>query len=90
MLGMDYDANAAHAIYLNVLYDFVADAIARGCRRVVMGRTALEMKSAIGAAARSMACWMRHGNPVGNRLIAPLVAQLRPSEWTPRSPFKDA
>jgi hypothetical protein len=89
MVGMDYAHNTEHGVYQNLLYDFVDEGIARGRRRVVMGRTALEMKSALGAAARPMACWMRHGNPLGNRLIGPLVARLEPSEWTPRNPWKE-
>jgi predicted N-acyltransferase len=90
MVGLDYAVNERFALYQNMLYDFVEAAIEAKCRRIVMGRTALEMKSAIGAHAAPMACWMRHSNPVGNRLIAPLVAQLEPSQWTQRSPFKES
>lgn len=54
-----------------------------------MGRTALEIESSIGAVPRAMVCYMRHANPLGNRLIAPLVAQIIPTPWTPRSPFRD-
>ena len=89
MVGLDYDHNVEHGIYQNALYDFVGDAIARGARELSMGRTALEIKSSIGAVPRPMTCFMRHANPLGNRLIAPLIAQIQPEEWTPRSPFKD-
>jgi hypothetical protein len=89
MVGLDYEHNVEHGVYQNALYDFVADAIARRARRLHMGRTALEIKSSIGAVPRPMTCYMRHANPLGNRLIAPLVAQIVPDEWTPRSPFKD-
>lgn len=89
MVGLDYDHNIEHGIYQNALYDFVGDAITRGARELSMGRTALEIKSSIGAVARPMTCFMRHANPLGNRIIAPLIAQIEPTEWTPRSPFKD-
>lgn len=89
MVGLDYDHNVQHGIYQNALYDFVGDAIARKATRVAMGRTALEIKSSIGAMPSPMTCYMRHANPLGNRLIAPLIAQIEPEEWTPRSPFKD-
>lgn len=90
MVGLDYEHNTTHGIYQNALYDFVADAIACRATRLCMGRTALEIKSSIGAVPRPMTCYMRHANPLGNRLIAPLVAQIVPDEWTPRSPFRDA
>jgi hypothetical protein len=90
MVGLDYDHNLEHGVYQNALYDFVADAITRGARHLGLGRTALEIKSSIGAVPRPMTCYMRHTNPLGNRLIAPLIAQIAPEEWTPRSPFKDA
>jgi Acetyltransferase (GNAT) domain len=89
MVGLDYEHNHEHGIYQNALYDFVGDAIARGVRTLSMGRTALEIKSSIGATPRPMTCFMRHANPLGNRLIAPLVAQIAPTPWTPRSPFRD-
>jgi hypothetical protein len=90
MVGLDYRVSNDHGVYTSALYDFVADAIQRRASVLSMGRTALEIKSSIGAVARPMTCYLRHGNPVGNRLIAPLVAQLSPTPWTPRSPFKDA
>ncbi|MBC8069611.1 MAG: GNAT family N-acetyltransferase [Deltaproteobacteria bacterium] len=86
MVGLDYEHNHEHGIYQNALYDFVGDAIARGVRSLSMGRTALEIKSSIGATPRPMTCFMRHANPLGNRLIAPLVAQIEPTPWTPRNP----
>lgn len=90
MVGLDYRVSNDQGVYTSALYDFVADAIQRRASVLSMGRTALEIKSSIGAVPRPMTCYMRHGNPVGNRLIAPLVAQLTPTPWTPRSPFKDA
>lgn len=89
MVGLDYRVSQEHGVYTSALYDFVADAITRGASELSMGRTALEIKSSIGAVAQPMTCYMRHGNPVGNRLIAPLIAQISPTPWTPRSPFRD-
>lgn len=89
MVGLDYAHNIDHGVYQNALYDFISDGLERRVPRVCMGRTALEIKSAIGAVPEAATCYLRHANPVGNRLIAPLVAQIAPDEWTPRSPFKD-
>lgn len=89
MVGLDYVHNHEHGIYQNALYEFVGDAVARRARVLSLGRTALEIKSSIGATPRPMTCFLRHANPLGNRLIAPLVAQIAPTQWTPRSPFRD-
>lgn len=90
MVGIDYDHNLDHGIYPSTLYGFVDDAIAQRARELSLGRTALEIKSSIGALPRPMTCYLRHANPVGNRLLRPLVAQISPSPWSPRSPFREA
>jgi hypothetical protein len=87
MVGLDYRISQELGVYPAALYQFIADAIARGASTLSMGRTALEIKSSIGAVAEPMTCYLRHGNPVGNRLIAPIVGQLSPTPWTPRQPF---
>ncbi|MEM6996125.1 MAG: GNAT family N-acetyltransferase [Myxococcota bacterium] len=90
MVGLDYEHNVPHGVYQNALYDFIEDGLSRGATQVSMGRTALEIKSSIGATPQPVTCYMRHSNPLGNRLIAPLVAQIAPDEWAPRSPFKES
>lgn len=89
MVGLDYDVNVEHGVYQSALYQFVDDAIARGARELSMGRTALEIKSAVGATARPMTCYLRHANPVGNRIMRPLVAQIGPTPWSSHHPFRD-
>ena len=89
LVGLDYEHNVEHGVYQNALYDFIEDGLARRVPRVAMGRTALEIKSSIGATPTPVVCYLRHANPLGNRLIAPLVAQIEPEPWTPRSPFKE-
>lgn len=86
-LGLDYAVNTSHAVYQNILYDDVAEGLARGASRVWLGRTALEIKSAIGAAPRPLACFLRHRGPLSNRLLKPIFGFIRPSPWTPRNPF---
>lgn len=90
LVGLDYDHNVEHGVYQNALYDFIEDGLARRLPRIAMGRTALEIKSSIGATPTPVVCYLRHANPLGNRLMAPLIAQIEPEPWTPRSPFKDA
>ena len=86
-LGLDYDHNLDNAIYQNILYDHVVDAIEQRCTELYLGRTALEIKSTIGAQGRPIRCYMRHRNPASNTVVRPLFHFVKPTTWTPRNPF---
>lgn len=88
-IGMDYKQNRKHDIYQNILYDYVREGIERGMNKVNLGRTAAEMKSTIGARPHDLTCYLRHRNPVSNRIIKPFIDYLKPSEWVQRNPFKE-
>ncbi|MEO1518285.1 MAG: GNAT family N-acetyltransferase [Bacteroidota bacterium] len=88
-LGFERSYNRSHQIYLNILYDLVQHGIQRGAERVIFARTALEIKSSVGAIAHEMYCYMRHRNAISNNLLQPLLDYLRPdTDWHPRHPFK--
>lgn len=89
-LGFDANYNRSHQLYLNILYDLVEEAITAGCHDAVFSRTALEIKSSVGAEAQELHCWMRARVAIANPLIpivAPFIAPL--PEWEPRHPFKN-
>ncbi len=88
-VGLDYGPNREHEIYQNMLYDYVREGIECGLPQVHLGRTASEIKSTIGARAFDIACYVRHSNPISNRIIKPFIDYLQPSEWIPRNPFKE-
>ncbi len=88
-IGLDYEHNKTHALYQNILYDGVHLGIERGVSEVLFGRTAMEMKSTVGAVPKKLRCFMRHPNPVSNRLIKPIFNYIKTTDWTPRSPFKE-
>jgi hypothetical protein len=88
-LGLDYEHNRQHAVYQNILYDDVQAGIERGARNVWLGRTALEIKSGIGAVARPARCYIRHTGPLRNRVLKPIFGFLKPTQWTPRNPFPE-
>ncbi len=88
-IGLDYEFNNKHAIYQNILYDDIKMAIKKGKKYVIFGRTALEIKSAVGAQPAKMQCFIRHPNSISNKLLKPVFRHIKTSEWTPRSPFKD-
>ncbi|MEM9916611.1 MAG: GNAT family N-acetyltransferase [Bacteroidota bacterium] len=88
-LGFERSFNRSHQIYLNILYDLVQAGIDRNADRVIFARTALEIKSSVGAVAHEMHCYLRHRNSFSNRFLQPLLDYLRPdTDWQPRHPFK--
>ena len=88
-IGLDYEVNKELDIYQNILYDYVKEAIAENAARLFLGRTASEIKSTVGAKAYELKCYVRHRNPLSNRIIKPFIDYLTPTDWVPRSPFKE-
>lgn len=88
-IGIDYELNKQLELYQNILYDYVKEAIIIHTEQLILGRTASEIKSTIGAEAVELKCYIRHHNPLSNRIIKPFVDYLKPAEWIPRNPFKD-
>lgn len=88
-IGMKYEVNHEHAIYLNMLYDDVKTSITKKKSMLILGRTAMEMKSNIGAEPYEMCCYIRHSGPLLNRAFKPVFQYIRQTEWTQRSPFKE-
>jgi predicted N-acyltransferase len=88
-LGYEEAVNAEYQLYLNMLYDLVRLGIERGCERVVFGRTALEIKSSVGAQPEESHLYLRMQHRFVRRVSAPLLRYLIPQEhWVQRHPFK--
>lgn len=88
-IGVDYSINKAYELYQNILYDYLREAIEAGAKKLQLGRTASEIKSNLGARPHELTCYIRHRNPISNRIIKPFIDYLKPSEWIPRNPFKE-
>jgi predicted N-acyltransferase len=89
-LGFEKGLNHDFQLYLNILYDIVKIGIAAGCERIVFARTALEIKSSVGATAHQLWCYLRHQNSIANKFAGTLLDYLKPvEEWLPRHPFKE-
>lgn len=76
-------------IYLRLLHESLAQAIAFDCRRVSFGRTALEPKSRMGCAPQPTYIWARHRHPVLNQFVQPFLKLIEPVEAPQFTPFKD-
>lgn len=77
-------------IYLRLLHATIADAIAWRCRRLSLGRTALEPKAGLGAKPEPMNVWLRHRVPAMNWMLRGVLGAIPHAEAPERSPFKAA
>ncbi|MDX2000912.1 MAG: hypothetical protein SFW35_00640 [Chitinophagales bacterium] len=90
MLGMDRSLQKSHDLYLNILYTVAKTAIEKGANKVVMGRTAMEIKSSLGAEPHDMYVYARHVSNWKNVLLRPIMRRLTETKpWHQRTPFKD-
>jgi hypothetical protein len=89
-LGFEQSLNRDHQIYLNILYDIVNEGILRRAKKIIFARTAMEIKSSVGAVAEEMFCYLRARSSLTNKLfLKPVLEYLRPDhDWEPRHPFK--
>lgn len=88
-IGIDYHYNKEYALYQNILYLFIKEAINVKVKTLSFGRTALEMKTTVGAKPVDHAAYMRLNNKLLNKLVKPFLPSASPSNWIPRDPFKN-
>jgi hypothetical protein len=87
-IGFNRASNADLPIYHRLMHATIGDAMDLGCRRLSMGRTALEAKARLGARPVPLQVWIRHRQPVVNFFVRNLL-QLVPHDEAPeRNPFK--
>jgi predicted N-acyltransferase len=87
-IGFDRQVSASHPLYLGLLHASIGDAIEMGAKSLSLGRTALEPKARLGAKPQRMEVWMRHRQPVLNRLTRHLLGMVSHDEAPDRNPFK--
>lgn len=88
-LGYDSALNRPRQLYLSMLYDLVQAGIERKKTHIGFARTALAIKSSIGAEPEEMFTLVRSYNSLPNRIIPPIVKFLEPQQdWERRRPFR--
>ena len=88
-LGYDESIQREKMLYLNMLYDMIAYSINKGFKEIVFARTALEIKSSVGAKPIKMYGFMEHSNPIFNYYLPKVFRYLEPETiWQERNPFK--
>lgn len=88
-LGYDDTVQKEKMLYLTMLYDMVAYAIKKQFNHVIFARSAMEIKSSVGARSEEVYGMIKHTNPVLNFFMARLFLYFDPKiEWKARNPFK--
>ncbi len=88
-LGYCPKHNREHQLYLNMLFDMVEIGIYENKKSIIYARTALEIKSSVGAVPYQMKGFIKYEKPLLNRTIFSLFQFLKPKvDWEQRHPFK--
>jgi predicted N-acyltransferase len=89
-LGYDDSIQREKMLYLNMLYDMIGYAIKEQFKTVIFARTALEIKSSVGAKPIKMFGLMSHDNKLINRHLDFFFRYLEPETiWKERHPFQE-
>lgn len=89
-VGLNYDYNRDCSLYQNILYSLLNDSIKDGAKSIDLARTAMEIKSTIGAEPQEYRLMVKHLNGITNSIVKRFIQNIRPKEWTQRRPFKDS
>ena len=89
-LGYDENCQREKMLYLNMLYDMIGYSINKGYSRIIFARTALEIKSSVGAKPVEMFGFIQHSNRILNFFMSKFFKYFEPETvWQPRNPFKN-
>lgn len=87
-LGYNSTLNYTYQIYLNMLYRMIKHGVEQDYKHIIFARTAMEIKSSVGAKPLEMVMYMKHTNRLLNRILKWCVKLMTPKkEWQERHPF---
>ena len=88
-LGYDETHQYKNQLYLNMLYDMAHFGIGNNFTSIVYARTAMEIKSSVGAKPFPMNVYIKHSNVFMNISLKWIFKLMNPSQiWEERHPFK--
>jgi predicted N-acyltransferase len=88
-LGYDEKIQREKMLYLNMLYDMIGYSIKKKFKKIILGRTALEIKSSVGAEPEAMYGFIKHNNRLLQWQMPKIFNALQPVvNWQTRNPFK--
>ncbi|MGB3198985.1 MAG: GNAT family N-acetyltransferase [Saprospiraceae bacterium] len=89
-LGFEKKGNQREKVYTNILLNLIEQGIEHKISTIDFGRTALEIKSSVGAEEEKLFCYITHRSKLYNKFISKLLDFLKPEEpWIKRNPFKE-
>lgn len=89
-LGYDSKHQYSNQLYLNMLYDMLQFGIENRFDTIVYARTAMAIKSSVGAKPEPMVMYLKHTNPFLNAILYPVFKLMNPAQsWEERHPFKE-
>ena len=88
-IGLDYEHNDESFIYFNIFYKTIEFGIKRQVNKIGMGITTLEPKKDMGSYTLNVNMYMKHSNPILNKVIPVLFDMITPPDTTgQRNVFK--
>ncbi|NNC49487.1 MAG: GNAT family N-acetyltransferase [Flaviramulus sp.] len=88
-LGYNTEHQYTNQLYLNLLYDMLKFGIDSKFKTIVYARTAMEIKSSVGAQPKAMVVYLKHTNTYLNAILKQVFKLMNPSQnWEERHPFK--
>lgn len=87
-LGYDSKHQYPNQLYLNMLYEMAKFGIEYNFKDVIYARTAMEIKSSVGAKPKAMRLYLKHTNSILNAIFKQVFRLMNPSQdWEERHPF---
>ena len=88
-LGYDEKDQSTNQLYLNMLYDMLEFGISNKFHSIVFARTAMEIKSSVGAKPIEMNLYLKHTNSLMNYALNRIFNLMNPAQqWEERHPFR--
>ena len=88
-VGFNEDENRVHSIYQRMLLEFISQGIDRGSSKISLGRTALDIKSSLGACPRRLSCHMKVNKPAIHFLLRVIAGASSPKIPQLKRAWKD-
>lgn len=87
-LGYEDDNNHKYKLYQRMLYDMIAIGVNEKFEKISFGRTAIEIKTTVGAVPHPANMYLRLRNRIVNRIGGPIIRNIPTDPYTQRHPFK--
>lgn len=88
-IGMNYHLHKEHQLYQFILYDFIECAIRNRNKELIYGRTAIEIKSTVGAVPFELTAYLKINSAILHRVVGAVLPFFRNDKYIIRNPYKE-